>query len=75
MLAEWGDQTALEALEELLEWEDDRRARLAGTNALVRQGGTVDGEVPDRVTTSMAWSAEHAEYDTIARQRSRQVAD
>lgn len=75
MLAEWGDQTALEALKELLEWEDDRRARLAGTNALVRQGGTVDGEVPDRVTTSMAWSAEHAEYDTIARQRSRQVGD
>jgi hypothetical protein len=75
MLAEWGDRGALDVLKELLESEDDPRARLAGTNALVRQEGEVHDDVSRRLTTTMAWSVEHAEYDSIARQRSRQVSD
>jgi hypothetical protein len=75
MLAEWGDTEALDALKRRLATEDDPWARLTGTNALARSDAEFEGEVPQELADSVAWSTEHTEFDGVARRRGRQVGD
>ncbi|MFC6721426.1 HEAT repeat domain-containing protein [Halobacteriaceae archaeon SHR40] len=67
MLARWGDDQALSKLTAALEFEENDRARLTGTNALVEH----EDELLDRTHRTLggawAWSQEHVAYDRAAR--------
>lgn len=74
MLAEWGDDKALEKLTAALETEQNQRARLTGTNALVGHSDSQLEATGDTLGKSWKWSREHAEYDQMARHRSNKVS-
>ena len=67
MLAQWGDQQALDALVTALAEERDERARLMGTNALVDHRPSLDDSTVSEFATAWHWSKTHAAYDTAAR--------
>lgn len=69
MLARWGDEGAVETLTRALATEDDERARLAGTEALVGRRDRLPSDSPPELVDTWAWSSEHAEFDRVARQR------
>jgi len=75
LLARWGDQQALEMLTEALRTEDDAWARLAGTNALVRQRDQLPDDSPAELETAWAWSSEQLAFDRIARRQGTGVSD
>lgn len=75
MLARWGDEQSLETLTTALQREEDDRARLAGTNALVRQRERLPDESSPELETAWDWSSEGAAYDRAARDRGQQVSD
>jgi len=72
MLADWGDETAVSVLMHALVSEDDRRALLRGTRALVAHDG-VDGEAGRVFGDAWAWSSEHAAYDRRVNRGSERV--
>jgi hypothetical protein len=67
MLASWGDETALVILREALAEESDPRALTAGTTALLSRWDGLDGDSAAAFGVAWTWSAEHAEYDRLAR--------
>ena len=73
MLGEWGDSKALTVLLFALVSEDDPRALVRGTNALVRRQDRIDADAPTVFGAPWEWSSEHASYDSIARGRTRPV--
>lgn len=74
MLARWGDGQALETLALALPTEGDTRARLAGTDALVRRDESLPDECPPELETAWSWSCEQVKYDRIARQKETAVS-
>lgn len=68
MLARWGDEQALDTLVDALEDESDPRARLAGTDALVRHRSALARTQSTALGDAWTWSHEHAQYDRRARQ-------
>jgi hypothetical protein len=74
-LARWGDQQALGMLTGAVQTEDDAWARLAGTNALVRQREQLPDDSPPDLETAWAWSSENLEFDTVARRQETGVSD
>jgi len=73
MLGEWGDEEALTVLLYALVSEDDPRALVRGTNALVRRRDRIDTGAPTILGPAWVWSSEHASYDTVARGRTGTV--
>lgn len=69
MLADWGDEQALDRLTTALQTEVDARARLAGTNALARQRDTLPDTDSEDLATCWAWSHEQVRYDRVARRQ------
>ena len=69
MLGEWGDQEALTVLLYALVSEDDPRALVRGTNALVRRQDRIGNSGPAVLGTAWEWSHEHTAYDGVARGR------
>lgn len=72
MLAQWGDEQALTKLTATLTTETDQRARLVGTNALVRHRDQLDEDL-EELRDSWRWSRIHTEYDGAARHRQERV--
>lgn len=68
MLASWGDETALATLFDALTEESDPRALTTGTAALLKQQHHLDSDPTLVFGDAWTWSAEHAEYDRLARQ-------
>jgi hypothetical protein len=70
MLAEWGDESAIETLSDALVDEENSRARLAGTDALVRRVDALPADSSSHgLVNTWAWSREHAAFDQTVRQR------
>lgn len=69
MLSRWGDDHALAALRAGVESERAQRARLAGTDAMVASHEQAPEDAHGPLAVAWAWSAEHANYDSIARER------
>jgi HEAT repeat protein len=68
-LSQWGDKPALDTLIATLKTEENKRACLTGTNALVEHRDQLDEEALEELGEMWDWSQTHAEYDTAARQR------
>lgn len=62
-LARWGDRQALDALADALLEEEHPRARLVGTNALVKRTDTAPAGSSAELEATWAWSREHAAFD------------
>jgi hypothetical protein len=75
MLARIGDEQTLAELTRELRTEDDPRARLVGTRALVSRRDRLQAEASEALANSWGWSREHAEYDRVARERRTQAGD
>ena len=73
MLGEWGDEEALTILLYALVSEDDPRALVRGTNALVRRHDRIGDSGQAVLGTAGEWSSEHSTYDSVARGRTRAV--
>lgn len=73
MLGEWGDREALTILLYALVSEEDPRALVRGTNALVRRRDRIDTSAPEILGPAWVWSREHATYDSVARGRIQTV--
>jgi hypothetical protein len=73
MLGEWGDEEALTILLYALISEDDPRALVRGTNALVRRHDRIGDSGQAVLGTAWEWSSEHSSYDGVARGRTRVV--
>ncbi|WP_323675924.1 HEAT repeat domain-containing protein [Halorubellus sp. PRR65] len=75
MLGAWGDHEALTLLVYALVSEDDPRALVRGTNALVSRRDRIDADEPAVLGSAWEWSSEHASYDGVARGRTRAVGE
>jgi hypothetical protein len=53
--------------------EDDPRALVRGTGALVRRRDRIDAGAPAVLGAPWEWSSEHASYDSIARGHTQRV--
>lgn len=73
MLGEWGDHKALTALIFALVSEEDPRALVRGTNALVRRQDRIDEHEAAILGSAWEWSTEHASYDSVSRGRTQRV--
>lgn len=71
MLSRWGDEQALETLVAALGTEQNERATLTGTNALVAHRSRLEDDT--HLGASWAWSISHAAYDSAARHRTERV--
>ena len=69
VLAEWGDEQALDALAGGLADERAPRARLAGTDALATRRDTLPEAVLPEVASVWEWSRERADHTQRVRQR------
>jgi hypothetical protein len=74
-LARWGDAQAVDILVDELRAEQVPRARLVGTDALVTKSDSLGGDIPTSLSNTWRWSSEHAEYDSVARNRTMGVSD
>lgn len=70
MLASWGDDAALTALLDALVDEDEPRALMIGTKALVEKQDRLDTDPSELLGAAWAWNVEQVAYDRLARQGS-----
>jgi len=73
MLASWGDESAFDILLFALVSEDDPKAFVRGTNALVAHRERIGDRVAAVSGASWQWSLKHARYNQIARHEAPEV--
>ncbi|MFY4813770.1 HEAT repeat domain-containing protein [Haloarcula sp. AONF1] len=71
MLGSWDDQEAVTILLYALVSEEDPRALVRGTNALVRRQDQIGRSGPAVLGAAWEWSSEHVSYDSVARGHTR----
>jgi len=73
MLSEWGDADALVALQSAAAAETDGRAQADAAVALYPHRHRLERDGADLLGDAWLWEAEHARFDTVARDISRRV--